>query len=222
MTEHKYAVYMHIFPNKKRYIGITGQKPKERWRINGNGYKPQKLVRRAIEKYGWENIEHVIIAEGLSAIEAGALEKKLISKYQTTDPSFGYNQSIGGENSPIGVKRSEETKRKLSMAHIGIVPGNKGRKLSDTQKAHLSRINLGKKLSNETRLKISQSNKGHKPTELAMKRVKEVCNKPCICLSTGVKYESATIAAKETGEHRNTITRHCRGEVLKPRWEYTK
>lgn len=26
MTEHKYAVYMHIFPNKKRYIGITGQK----------------------------------------------------------------------------------------------------------------------------------------------------------------------------------------------------
>ena len=42
MTEHKYAVYMHIFPNKKKYIGITGQKPKERWRVNGNGYKPRK------------------------------------------------------------------------------------------------------------------------------------------------------------------------------------
>ena len=55
-----------------------------------------------------------------------------------------------------------------------------------------------------------------------MKTEVQNCNKPCICLLTGVKYESATIAAKETGEHRNTITRHCRGEVLKPRWEYTK
>lgn len=72
-----YTVYIHIFPNQKKYVGITGQRTKDRWRVNGNGYKPQKLVYRAIKKYGWENIEHIIVAENLSVTKAGELEKKL-------------------------------------------------------------------------------------------------------------------------------------------------
>lgn len=218
--ESKYTVYMHIFPNEKKYVGITGQKPKERWRVNGNGYKPQKLIFRAIKKYGWENIEHVIIAENLSANEAGELERSIIERYKTTDPNNGYNQSIGGENGPIGVKRSEETRRKLSIAHKG--QRNKGHHLSEEQRQHLREINLGKKLLEETKKKISEKNKGQKPTALAIKKAKESCNKAVMCLATGFIYESATIAATETGEHRNTITRHCRNEVRCPRWKFLK
>ena len=33
-----YCVYVHIVPNGKMYIGITGQKAEYRW-DNGNGYK---------------------------------------------------------------------------------------------------------------------------------------------------------------------------------------
>ena len=33
-----YIVYMHISPNNKKYIGITCQSLKNRWR-NGEGYK---------------------------------------------------------------------------------------------------------------------------------------------------------------------------------------
>lgn len=221
LQETTYTVYMHIFPNGKRYIGITGQKPKERWRINGNGYNPQKLMRRAIKKYGWENVKHLIVAEGLSAHDAGELEKKIIARYNTTDPDFGYNQSTGGKNSPIGVKRSDETRKKLSLSHM-TQTHNKGYHLREEQRQHLREINLGKKIPEETRKKISEKNKGRKPTEHAIERLKEVCNKPCVCIATGVEYPSATIASKETGEPRNTITRHCRKEVRKPRWAFLK
>lgn len=221
IPEDSYTVYMHVFPNGKRYVGITGQGVKERWRVNGNGYKPQKLVYRAIKKYGWDNIEHVIIAENLSLSNAEELEKNLIAQYQTTNSDFGYNQSTGGENSPIGVKRSEETKKKLSLSHIGKA-GKKGFHLSEQQKEHLRIINSGKKLSEETRKKISEKNKGQKPSALAVKRVKEVCNKPVVCIETGIEYESATIAGEKTGVPRNTITRHCRGEVVNPRWSFLK
>ena len=36
-----YSVYMHITPNNKRYIGITKQKPKQRW-TSGYGYIQNK------------------------------------------------------------------------------------------------------------------------------------------------------------------------------------
>lgn len=215
------TVYMHLFPNGKRYIGITGQKPEQRWRVNGNGYKPQKLIRRAIQKYGWDNIEHIIVAKDLTITDASVLEKELIKKYNTTNPHFGYNQSIGGENSPIGVKRSDETKKKLSVAHIGQIH-NKGRRLTEEQRQHLREINLGKKHTEKTKKKISEKNKGQKPTEFAIKRAKEACNKPVVCLENGMMYESATIASMESGIPRNTITRHCRGEVLKPKWLFLK
>ena len=47
---HNYSVYELIFPNGKRYIGLTGQEPESRWK-NGEGYKGQ-LVYKPIKKYG--------------------------------------------------------------------------------------------------------------------------------------------------------------------------
>ena len=219
--ENRYTVYMHIFPNGKRYVGITGQRPKARWRVNGNGYKPQPLVYRAIQKYGWKNIEHVIIAENLLVSDASEMEKSIIAQYKTTNPVFGYNQSTGGENSPIGVKRSEETIKKLSDSHKGKV-SRKGFHLSESQKEHLRQLNLGKHLSLETKQKISRANRGVKPTQYAIEMAKKACNKPVVCLETGIEYPSSMIAAEETGEHHNTITRHCRKEVQVPRWAFLK
>ena len=51
----KYWVYIHLFPNGKRYVGLTTQKSiNERWR-NGGGYKNQKLIYNAILKWKYEN-----------------------------------------------------------------------------------------------------------------------------------------------------------------------
>lgn len=223
MTENdsgRYSVYMHVFPNKKRYVGITGQPLKARWRVNGNGYKPQKLMRRAIEKYGWENIQHIVVRENLSLHEAGVLEKELIAKYKTNDPQFGYNQSVGGENSPIGVKRSKETRRKLSLSHKGQIPVTKGTHLNEEQKQHLRELNLGKKLSDETKKKISEKNKGQKPTSYAIAMAKKACNKSVVFIETGIVYDSMVSASNATQYTASCISAHCRGLVQNQKWRF--
>lgn len=91
----EYKVYMHTFPNNKKYIGITKQNIKKRW-SNGCHYKNQ-MVFKAIEKYGWKNIKHEILFDNLSKEEACNLEQKLIKKYKSNQKEYGYNHSIGGE-----------------------------------------------------------------------------------------------------------------------------
>lgn len=89
-----YTVYMLTFPNGKRYIGLTAQKPEVRWN-NGNGYKGQ-YVYKAIEKYGWGNIEKQIVSKNITADEAMEMEMRLIMKYKTTLSKHGYNRDVGG------------------------------------------------------------------------------------------------------------------------------
>ena len=54
-----WCVYIHTFPNRKHYVGITSRTPLERWN-NGLGYKGQKKLYSAIKKYGWDNVSHVV------------------------------------------------------------------------------------------------------------------------------------------------------------------
>ena len=89
-----YLVYAHIFPNGKRYIGIT-RNAEKRWR-NGEGYKTQGKVYNAINRYGWDNIQHEILIDGLEKEQAEKIEQVLIQAYDSIEN--GYNTSIGGEN----------------------------------------------------------------------------------------------------------------------------
>lgn len=91
-----YSVYEHIFPNGKRYFGITSQQPERRWQ-NGVGYATQYFMNKAIKKYGWDNIQHNILHTGLSEKEAKEKEVYYIEKYQTDNLDYGYNRTIGGD-----------------------------------------------------------------------------------------------------------------------------
>ena len=56
-----YSVYLHNNKiNNKKYIGITKQKPKNRWGLNGYNYNSSPYFYAAIQKYGWDNFEHII------------------------------------------------------------------------------------------------------------------------------------------------------------------
>lgn len=105
-----YKVYMHRFPNGKVYIGITCQKPEYRWN-KGKHYRKQPLIFNAIMKYGWDNIEHIILFDGLSKEDAETKEVELISLYDSTNREKGYNIENGGNSTG---KHSEETKKKMS------------------------------------------------------------------------------------------------------------
>lgn len=119
----KFIVYEHLFPNGKRYFGITSKEPNQRWE-NGSGYTKDKqsVVYNAIQKYGWDNIEHNVLFKDLSFEEATNMEKYLINKYKTNcrryGNSYGYNMTDGGEGS-LGHKVSDEGLKKMSEARLG-------------------------------------------------------------------------------------------------------
>lgn len=184
----KYYLYMHIAPSNKVYIGITSQDLETRWK-RGYGYKTQQLFWRAIEKYGWDNIHHIIIKENLTKDEAERLEIELISLFDSTNPNKGYNVSHGGLLNSGGHNLSEEAKKKIGKR-------NKGKKLSiDTcKKMSESRKGeknwaYGKKFSNEHKKALSESHLGIIPSNA----------KPVICVETGKQYVSISEARRKEG-----------------------
>ena len=122
--ERKWCVYIHTCKaNNKVYVGITQQNLERRWQ-NGYGYKNNKYFWRAIQKYGWEDgFEHIVFAENLTQERAEYMEIMLISLYDTINPHYGYNISIGGGLSHLGIKHSEETRKKISISRTGKMTG---------------------------------------------------------------------------------------------------
>lgn len=120
MSNKKWCVYVHIFPNGKKYFGITSKSPKKRWQ-NGSGYKKEgntSIIYNAILKFGWDNIKHIILYDGLSKEEACILEKKLIAENKINvrryGNRYGYNMTDGGEGT-LGHKVPESLKRKSAQ-----------------------------------------------------------------------------------------------------------
>lgn len=108
-TQCDFTVYMHTFPNKKRYIGITRTSLDQRFK-NGYAYAYNKEMYDDIQKYGWDNIKHDVICTNLSVKEACNLEIELIREYDTTNPENGYNITSGGE---IGRYKCKKAKRSV-------------------------------------------------------------------------------------------------------------
>ena len=135
-----YKVYVHIAPNGKRYYGITKQEVEARWK-NGKGYESNKYFYRAINKHGWGNFEHIVIAKGLSEEEAKWLEVELIREWDTTNREYGYNITKGGDSNPMD---NEESRKKMSEAHKGENNPNYGKTLSEKTKQKMSETKKGK------------------------------------------------------------------------------
>ena len=85
------SVYIHTSPAGKVYIGIA-ENPLQRW-ANGCGYNDNALFSADIERYGWDNFKHEIIAECQSREEAERLERDFILLLDSESPEKGYNQT---------------------------------------------------------------------------------------------------------------------------------
>lgn len=165
-----YKVYK--FTNKingKVYIGVTKRKLETRKseHILLSKNSPKFHFHQAIKKYGIDNFTEEVLTEAKTKDKANQLEIHYIS----LEDSYvnGYNMTEGGGNRGE-FNHSEESKRKMSIAH-------KGKVLSENQKIKISKslsgkpktkehnkkvklANLGKKLLEETKLKISSSKIG--------------------------------------------------------------
>lgn len=192
-----YTVYMHKCPNGKVYIGITSRNPKARW-MRGNGYIKNEHFFRAIQKYGWENIEHNIIKENLTKKEAAELEINLIKQYNSNDYRFGYNMSSGGEFGGSGVVVSQETRKKLSEK-------SRGRKMPEYAKTKISESLKGHCVSEETKNKISNSLKA-----------KNMKGKIVVSEETKEKLRIANTGKKVSEKTKNILREKCSG------WHHTE
>ena len=72
----KYVVYQHVTPDGMYYFGQT-QNVEKRWRCNGVLYKGTAL-QPYIEKYGWENIQHIVLFRDQTKEDALWIEDFLI------------------------------------------------------------------------------------------------------------------------------------------------
>ena len=110
----KYIIYMHKNKiNNKVYIGQTCQTVQQRWRSKGQGYQTCTKFKNAIDKYGWDNFEHIIIEEVDTPEEADIKEKYWIDYYNSVEN--GYNLSYGGNKLH---SFSEEHKKNLQHSII--------------------------------------------------------------------------------------------------------
>ena len=217
----EYTVYVHISPNGKRYYGTTKLKVKKRWR-RGNGYKNNKYFTEAIEKYGWDNFEHIIVAKGLPKDDAYWLEEELIKAWDTTNRDKGYNIEKGGKYGAKGLKRSEEAKKKMSESRPDISGENNpmyGKHHTEETRKKLSKANSGKHPSEEARKKMSKARIGKHHSEETKNKMKEnnigksnPNAKAVICITTKRIFHTA----KEGGEYYNcdygTISKCCKGK----------
>jgi len=97
--------------NGKKYIGQTIQKFSRRWSHHLN---QGNALFSAVKKYGKDNFKQEIIDEAKTIEELNSKEKFWIKKHNTLSPN-GYNLTTGGE----GFTVSEESKKRMSLAHIG-------------------------------------------------------------------------------------------------------
>lgn len=206
----KFKVYMHI--NKidgKKYIGVTCQKLKRRWR-KGEGYKSSDYFYHAINKYGWDNFEHKVLYKGLTKKEAEKIEVELIKKNDATNQNKGYNLNNGGS---LAGKHSKLTRKKISEASKKrpvnwkaiekMKEINKGRDYTGEHCKNISDSLTGRKLSKEHIEAIIKSHTGYRHTEEQKRKISDSLK--------GITFSE---------EHRKKLSRslkgnkNCEGRVL--------
>lgn len=183
--------------------------------MNGKGYKHSSHFYNAIQKYGWDNFSHEVIATGLSVDEAKSMEIKLICEYNTRDKRYGYNISRGGD----WHEYSEEAKKRVSKMFSGSGNPNYGKHLTEEQRKtrsmQRSGVNApcyGKEMSDETREKISKAHSGGIRTDELKERISNTLKerfkegagfvgfsrppKEIKCVENGVIYKSIAEAAR--------------------------
>lgn len=217
-----YSVYKHVCPDGRVYIGLTSQKPMARWQ-GGNGYKGNSYFTRAIKKYGWENFEHVILAENLNEHDAKAMEIGLISFYRSNERKYGFNISSGGE-SKKGTTISDWQKQRISEA-------SKGRFVSEETRKKLSKASRKTWSDVDFKQKMREKNLGEKNPQFGVKRTSAEKlrrgAKPILQYDMDgnfiAEYISCHEASEKTGVCRDLIGKCCRGIYKQGRgfiWRY--
>lgn len=185
------TIYLHRNKsNGKVYIGQTIQPIENRWK-NGSGYKTCTYFYHAIQKYGWENFDHLILEqnENWAQEELDNKEKEYIIKYQANNPQYGYNITEGGSNiSPNALPKALEWMKQHP----------------EFGKARAQDMLKWQKEHPEEALRMRQAN---------VKKASEARKRKVQCIETEEIFESASEAARKVPKTtQSKICMVCRGQ----------
>jgi group I intron endonuclease len=160
--------------NGKRYVGQTSKTLTHRWNIHCRTHHCP-VLRKAIDKYGFENFSIEPIVEVSTRELANEFEREYILRYLTRAPN-GYNLSDGGDGS-LGHKVSEKSKKIISEK----LKGNQcalGSIRTPEMRAHLSDVSKNmsmgqRQLLREARLKQTDPRLGKYHSEESKKRMSD-------------------------------------------------
>lgn len=195
--------------NSKIYFGITQQPLNKRWQQHKcNSFRQNYPLYNAMKKYGIDKFKIEVVFLFDNKEEMFEMEKILIKKFKTFKREFGYNNSLGGENSRHGSKLTEKQRKRIS----------------DYQKSRMRKPH-----SEDTKAKIGLSNKGKKRSDVFRQNLSNIKkgnpakNKKSIILNNELIFESLTKASLETGVSIKSINNNLKGRSIKTKvgiWEY--
>jgi group I intron endonuclease len=138
----------------RTYVGSTVDTHR-RWRQHKasflRGDHPAEYLMRTFRKYGADAFEFLLLEETENLVERENHWIKVLN------PEFNVAPVAG---SVLGIKRSDETKKKMSLAFRGKPKDGSsrvGKKLSESHRASLARAKIGCTLSPEHKAQIALS-----------------------------------------------------------------
>lgn len=175
--------------NEKLYVGSAAKGLAGRRKTHVEklrcGRHPNRYLQSAWLKYG-ESAFRFIVLERCPPESCIPREQFFIDLFRAADREYGYNLSPTA-GSPLGVKHSEETCRKISERMRGTkqssdhirkrVEGWKAKVMTPEGLKRWSEARCGKKRTEETRRKISESRKGKPLSELNREGLREAWKK---------------------------------------------
>lgn len=209
MDKKEYCIYVHINKiTKKMYIGQTKNYNRRCFPAN---YKGCIKFYYAIEKYGWENFDHIILIDNLTIEEANLLEEELIKKYNTIEE--GYNLKSGGLNNIY----SEESKQKMSEAKkkpiICVETGQIYESELEIQKIFGYAVaNISACCRHILHSAYGYQWEFYEPGKKYSKRT-DKRKKAVFCIELNQTFNSAAEAARELNLQRPNISRCCEGKL---------
>lgn len=191
--------------NGKKYIG-QAYDIKSRWRVHkcelNKGKHINRYLQSAWNKYGESNFLFYVI-EITDKASLSDREMYYINKEKTFGEN-GYNLTAGGEGQRDRLL-TDEQKKYLSEINTGAKNPNYGMKRSSETKKKISesaKLVKHKPLSEEHKSKISESLKG---------KAKDFNKKKVFCEDNNTTYESISEASEATGCSIYGISKCCRG-----------
>lgn len=212
--------------NGKQYVGQTIHTLNERWANHCSKNSGCVALKHAIDKYGKNMFDKVVIDTASSQEELDEKEKFWIKALNTMSPN-GYNLTSGGEHAVF----SDEVKEKLRVANTGKKHSEETRKLISQRLKEQWRDGKrkGRPMPERYRYLLRDYTKEHgawnkglpkeqshlygkKRKDSTKRKIAETLSRPVICVETGVIYPSSKVACDIFGLHQANLSKCLHGE----------